>query len=467
MEIANGARWVLECLENAGHEAYLVGGCVRDWVMGRQCADFDIASSALPEQTRALFESMGAQVLLTGEKHGTVTVLAGGPVEVTAFREDGDYADGRHPASVTFTKSIIADLSRRDFTVNAMAYNPHSGLIDPFGGREDAARGILRTVGRPQRRFEEDALRILRGVRFCSVLGLTAQEETAEAMIRSAERLGAVSQERKYAELIKLLKGKNVLTALTEYERVISAVIPELAPCVGFEQHSRHHDFDVYGHICRTVAGVPEETHLRLAALFHDIEKPSCYIKDERGGHFPGHQGKSAQTAGVVLARLRAPKETQVRVVLLVKLHDLPLPEGRGGILRLISRTGAEAFFELMQLKEADERAKRADGKDTERTEAIERTRELAARLIREGACTDRAHLAVRGEDIMSLGIRGAGIGRALEKAFYAVTDGLPNEKRAIMDFLKGEQRGCAPEGAAIKKEGTVQIKEEKDSLSV
>ena len=153
--------------------------------------------------------------------------------------------------------------------------------------------------------------------------------------------------------------------------------------------------------------------------------------------------------------------------MLLVKLHDLPLPEGRGGILRLISRTGEEAFFELMQLKEADERAKRADGRDTERTEAIERTRELAARLIREGACTDRAHLAVRGEDIMSLGIRGAGIGRALERAFYAVTDGLPNEKRAIMDFLKGEQRGCAPEGAAIKKEGTVQIKEEKDSLSV
>ena len=288
LAIPEGVRVLLERLEAAGYEAWCVGGCVRDALLGRTPEDWDVTTSALPEETMAVF---GDQALPTGLKHGTVTVKTGdGPVEVTTYRLDGAYRDHRRPESVAFTASLEEDLARRDFTVNAMALDLRRELRDPFGGRADLARGLLRCVGDPDRRFQEDALRILRGLRFAAALGLEIEPGTAAAVRRNREGLRDIAAERIQVEFFKLLPGKGAAAVLRGYPEVFGVFWPELLPMVGFGQRNRHHCYDVWEHTLHALDAVPGDVVLRCAMLLHDVGKPACFTLDEKGvGHFYGH----------------------------------------------------------------------------------------------------------------------------------------------------------------------------------
>ena len=304
MEIPENVQAVLKTLESAGHEAWCVGGCVRDALLGRSPGDWDVTTSAQPEETLGVF---GPQGLPTGLRHGTVTVKTPeGPVEVTTYRVDGAYRDHRRPESVAFTRSLDEDLARRDFTANAMARNLRGELRDPFGGREDLRRGILRCVGDPDRRFQEDALRILRGLRFAAALGLEIEPGTASAIRRNREGLADIAAERIQTEFFKLLPGKRAAEVLRGYPEVFGVFWPELLPMVGFDQRNRHHCYDVWEHTLRALAASPEDLVLRCAMLLHDVGKPDSFTLDEQGvGHFYGHPAVSRELADRMLRRLK------------------------------------------------------------------------------------------------------------------------------------------------------------------
>ena len=280
-------------LEQAGFACYAVGGCVRDWLLGKQPHDYDLCTAAAPEQTMQVFA--GEKIIETGLKHGTVTVLLQGePIEITTFRTEGNYSDGRRPDSVAFVSDIVQDLARRDFTVNAMAWSPVHGLCDPFGGQEDLHSGIIRCVGDPYERLSEDALRILRALRFAAVLGFSIEPDTARALHELKTQMCHVSSERVTAELLRLLSGRTAGTVLMEYADVITEILPELSPMVGFEQHNPHHKYTVWEHSVRAVEGIRPDGVLRLVMLYHDVGKPAAYSQDERGiGHFYGHPKRS------------------------------------------------------------------------------------------------------------------------------------------------------------------------------
>jgi tRNA nucleotidyltransferase (CCA-adding enzyme) len=276
---------VLTELEAKGFQAFCVGGCVRDCLLGRVPEDWDVTTSALPEQTMALF---GQQAVPTGLRHGTVTVVSGGKgVEVTTFRVDGTYGDNRHPDSVTFTRSLPEDLARRDFTVNAMAMDLRGCIQDPWGGQADLERRCLRCVGEPERRFREDALRVMRGLRFSAVLGFDLEEETAAALVRCRELLRHIAAERLREELVKLLCGPQAAQVLRRWPQVVEVILPEIGPLVGFDQHNRHHCYDVWEHTLHVLDAVEPVPVLRCAALFHDMGKPECFALDERPLHGP------------------------------------------------------------------------------------------------------------------------------------------------------------------------------------
>ncbi len=303
MNIPEPVKSILKALEEHGHAAHCVGGCVRDSLLGREPGDWDVATSALPEETMALFPGRAAP---TGLRHGTVTVREGAlPVEVTTFRTDGRYTDGRHPDSVAFTRSLRDDLSRRDFTVNAMGLDLRGTLTDPFGGQEDLKNRLLRCVGSPEGRFQEDALRILRGLRLAAVLGFSVEEETARALRACRKLLCGVAAERIQIEMTKLLCGPAAAEVLRGFSEVVGTVVPELLPMVGFDQHSRYHCYDVWEHTLHALSEVPAEPVLRWAVLLHDVAKPRCYTRDERGGHFYGHPTVSAGMADAILRRLK------------------------------------------------------------------------------------------------------------------------------------------------------------------
>lgn len=297
MTIPQDALTILQRLNDAGEEAYVVGGCVRDALLGVTPKDWDICTSARPEEMQRIFSGM--HVVETGLKHGTLTVvLHHTPYEVTTFRVDGAYTDHRHPDGVTFVTDVTMDLARRDFTVNAMAYHPVRGLVDAFGGREDLARRLIRCVGRPEARFEEDALRILRALRFASVYDFDIDPETASAIHALYPTMAQVAAERIRVELSKLLCGKGVGRILRDYSDVITFLLPELAPSVGFEQHTPYHRFDVWEHTVRAVEAVAPTEALRLTMLLHDSGKPACFTMDAQGvGHAYGHQKRSTELA--------------------------------------------------------------------------------------------------------------------------------------------------------------------------
>ncbi len=432
MKIPDSVNLILERFAAAGYRAYPVGGCVRDAMLGLTPDDWDLTSDAPPERTLALF---GDAAHPTGLRHGTVTVVSEGrAVEVTTMRRDGAYRDNRHPESVTFTDRIEEDLARRDFTVNAMALSPEGTVIDPFGGRDDLEAGVLRCVGDARRRFDEDALRILRLLRFAAKLGFSVAVPTADAAREKRALLRSVAAERVYAEMNKLLCGAYAAETLLAFPDVLGAVIPEILPCVGFEQKNPHHCFDVWGHTARSVGAVPPLRELRWTMLFHDLGKPLCMTVDSAGvGHFYGHTALSTGIAEEIMARLRFEKALSARVRAQLACFDDVFPPERGAIHREMVRRGKEVTAGLLLTKQADNAAKAPEG--LERAQAPWRAaQEIFDALVKEGACCALSDLAVNGGDMAAVGFRGRAIGAALHKLLCEVAEEkLPNEKEALL----------------------------------
>ena len=428
---------VLQTLERAGHEAYAVGGCVRDILMGKAPHDWDVTTSALPQETMALFDHFA---IPTGLQHGTVTVRSGGlSCEVTTFRTDGDYPDHRHPAAVTFTRSLREDLARRDLTVNAMAMDVRGTLHDPFGGQADIRRRILRCVGEPERRFQEDALRILRTLRFSATLGFVIEEDTHRALRAQCGDLRYVAAERVREELTKLLRGADVLRVLLEDPQVLGMVLPEILPCVGFDQHNRHHCYDVWGHTAHAVAAAPPDPVLRWAMLLHDLGKPRCFTMDEQGvGHFHGHHRPSAEMAETVCRRLRFDKATARQICMLVRYHDRPIPLTEKAIRRAMNQLGVEGLRQLCGVKRADNLAQHPDYRSRQRE--IDEGEAIMDALLEKDACFSLKQLAVNGRDMAALGLEGPAIGQALQTLLEAVIDGkTDNDRAALLALAKAK----------------------------
>ena len=421
----------ITALENAGYAAYAVGGCVRDACLGLTPHDYDLCTSALPLQTEEVFRNY--RLVLAGEKHGTVTVITeGGPVEITTFRTEGGYRDNRHPDWVKFVPDVEGDLARRDYTVNAMAYSPTRGFADPFGGREDLKNHILRAVGEPEARFREDSLRILRGVRFAARFGLVPEETTREAMLSQAQLMENLARERVHDELCKLLLMAKA-EDLTRFAPILAAVIPELAPMIGFDQHSPHHAYDLFTHTAHVVEGVPAQLPLRWAALLHDTGKVTTFTRDAAGrGHFYGHAKESARIAEDVLRRLKAPAALRETAVTLIGKHMTRLQPDRKLLRRQVSRLGFPMVDALFALQKADMGSKGTGEDDGQ--EVFAQVRELLEQLRREDACLSLKDLAVKGDDLMAMGFQGREIGACLNALLeQVVEERLPNEKNALL----------------------------------
>ncbi len=429
MELPSYVNRCLMALEDAGFACYAVGGCVRDAVLGLTPQDYDLCTAATPEQIKAVFAGQG--MVLAGEKHGTVGIITEkGVVEITTFRTEGGYRDNRHPDWVEFVEDVAGDLARRDFTVNAMAYSPVRGFADPFGGREDLKNKVLRAVGDPGQRFREDSLRILRGVRFAVRFGLTPEAQTEKAMKALAPLMENLARERVFDELCKLLP---LVTAeeLCRFAPVLTAVIPELAPMVGFDQHSPHHAYDVYTHTAHVVEATPPELALRWAALLHDTGKIPTFKQDETGrGHFHGHAQVSAKMADEILRRLKAPTALRERVIFLIDKHMVLFSAEKKTLRRQLSRWGLEPMQQLLKLQKADFGSKGVSGEE----QPFDQVEQIIQQIVAENSCLKITDLAVNGHDLMALGIRGKAIGETLEKLLNLVLDEkIPNEKAALL----------------------------------
>lgn len=426
----------IEALTAAGYEAYFVGGCVRDVLLGQAPNDFDVTTSALPEETLSVFE--GFRVIPTGLKHGTVTVLIDDePIEITTFRSDGEYSDHRHPESVTFSRNLSEDLCRRDFTVNAMAYSEKTGLVDLFGGASDLKNGIIRAVGEPEKRFTEDALRILRAARFASQKGFSIEPVTADAMKKCLHLLDYVSAERIFSELKKLLMGKGVLDVMLTHPETVCRAVPALAAAVGFEQNNPHHIYDVYEHTAHAVAFSPENEAIRLAALLHDVGKPLTYSEKDGIGHFYGHTDASLKLAEDTLDALKCDNATKNTVLTLIKYHDPVIEPTEKAVRRALSKLGEPMLCALLDLKSADNLAQSPEC--AKRLEAYEEIRGIIAEIGAKEACLSLKTLAIGGDDLIALGVpKGKLIGKLLNAALERVVDGdLPNEKEALLEFCR------------------------------
>ena len=430
----------ISMLYAAGYEAFLVGGAVRDYVRDNSPAkDWDITTNALPALVESVFS--GYHLIETGLKHGTVTVVIDHePIEITTYRIDGDYSDHRHPDSVHFTRSLKEDLERRDFTMNALAYSPQKGIVDLVGGRKDIEDGIVRCVGDPNHRFQEDGLRMLRALRFASVYGMAIEAETASAIHRNKELLKGIAAERIQVELTKMLCGKGVTKVLEEFSDVIAIPIPEILPMFHFEQRNPHHDKDVWDHTIAVIESITPEPVLRWAALLHDIGKPSCFSLAEEGiGHFFGHSDQSTSMAESILSRLRFDNASKEQIVRLVRYHDMPITADRKPIKRLLSKHGEDATRQLIELHKADTLGQSAICRH--RIAIFEEVSQMINEILQEESCFTLKDLAANGHDMMTLGFQGPTIGRVLQECLDAVLDEqIPNEHEALMAFAKDRQ---------------------------
>ena len=422
IRIPPGAARILRVLEDHGYEAFVVGGCVRDSLLGRNPNDWDITTSALPLQVKALFR----RTIDTGLKHGTVTILMDGePFEVTTYRVDGEYLDGRHPSEVTFTASLQEDLQRRDFTINAMAYSEKKGLQDLFGGLPDLEKGLIRAVGDPAKRFGEDALRIMRAVRFAAQLGYEVEADTVQAMKELAPTLSKISAERIAAELEKLLVSPHPEKLKMAYECGITAVIlPEFDRCMETAQNNPHHKYSVGEHTIVSIGNARPDRILRYTMLMHDMGKPSCKTTDEQGiDHFYGHQEVSAQMANDILRRLKSDNETRRSVSKLVRYHDLTCGLTGKSVRKAISLIGEDLFPLYLEVKDADTRAQ-SDFRFQEKMDYLEEVRLLYRKILEDGDCLSLKDLAVNGKDLIAAGMKpGREIGEVLGAMYRDVID--------------------------------------------
>lgn len=426
----------LRLLQDSGFDAFAVGGCVRDSLLGNEPDDWDITTSALPTETETVFQNY--RLIETGLQHGTVTVILDGmPLEITTFRVDGDYLDARHPESVTFTRTLREDLARRDFTVNTLCWNETDGVVDLFGGIADLQNHILRAVGEPDKRFQEDALRILRGIRFASVLGFTLEEETANSILRNRQLLSAVAAERIRVEFSKLLCGQNAAQILERFHEVIEIFIPELRPLVGCPQNTKYHCFDVFHHTLTALENILPLEIPRLCMFFHDFGKPACRRTDADGtDHFKGHEQKSAEIVEPILRRFRYDNHTVKTVTERIRIHDTKSAVTKVQAKKLLSEIGVENYRALMDIKRADCRGK-ADPHAIDKK--LQKMHALLTEILENNECFSLKQLAVNGNDLKAVGITdGKTIHAVLEKLLLAVIEErCPNEKTALLEYAK------------------------------
>ncbi len=423
-------------LKDAGFESYCVGGCVRDALLGIKPHDYDLTTQATPDQIAQVFSHH--DLVRAGEKHGTIGVVIDHNVyEITTFRTEGGYQDSRHPDWVKFVPTVEEDLARRDFTVNAMAYSPDRGYIDPWGGQADLQAKVLRAVGDPTTRFTEDALRILRGVRFAVRFDLTPEEATAQAMDALAPSLEKIAKERIFDELCKLLLDVTARDLL-RFRNILAQVIPELRDSFDFDQHSPHHIYDVFTHTAYVVESTPRELALRWAALLHDTGKPQAFYRDETGrGHFPSHAKYSAQKAEAILTRLKAPTALREQVVLLIAQHMTQLLPDKRLLRRRLSQHGEATVRQMLALQHADFGSK---GTGTAQEEAVfGQIEDLLAEILAEDACLGLKDLAVNGRDLMQIGFPAdPSLGKCLQHLLEQVLDEqLPNEKQVLLSVAR------------------------------
>ena len=427
----------ISMLERSGFEAFVVGGAVRDLLLGKIVSDFDITTSAFPSEIKEVFS--GYRVIETGIKHGTVTVMIDGePLEITTYRVDGEYEDNRHPKSVTFTRNITEDLARRDFTVNAIAFNPKTNILDPFGGVGDLENGIIRAVGNPYLRFCEDALRILRCVRFASVLGFNVEEETSNGVKALVHLLENVSAERIFSEVKKLVCGKNVGKIMAEYPVVMAKIIPPLEKSIGFEQKSKYHIYDVYEHTYRSLAVSENNLLVRLALLYHDCGKPYVFTEGDDGfRHFIGHQKKSSELAEESLLQLKCDSKTLSSVKTLVLYHDYKLTPEKKCIKRFLSKVSFEEARLIVEIKKADMATHSPEYRFSE-FDAV-KILDIIDEIEREGECVSLKTLAIGGDELMNLGIpKGKIIGEILKELLdLVICEELPNESLMLLEKAK------------------------------
>ena len=428
---------LLSRLRENGFEAYVIGGAVRDILLGKTPGDYDVATSAEPSEVIRVFGEKDSHP--TGISHGTVTVVSEGmPVEVTTFRVDGDYTDSRHPENVKFTRSLEEDVRRRDFTVNALALLADGTVIDYTGGLKDLKNRRLRTVGDPKERFEEDALRILRALRFSAEYGFSIEKSTSDEIFRQKDSLLHLSAERIWKEFSRLICGAFCAPILRKYFDVFSVIMPEIKPMQGFEQNNPHHIFDVWEHTLAALAVIPATPVLRAAILFHDIGKPSCYELGEDGiGHFRGHPKVSAVMTEEILARFKVDTDTKDTVVLLVKAHDVPLEPILKGVRRRLAQYGEEKVRLLLEVKRADISAHSM--KSAYRLKELDRFEKLLDQVIKDQLCFSFASMEIDGKDLIELGIpAGALLGAIKKQLLNEIIDGvLPNEKTALLQRAK------------------------------
>lgn len=432
--IPQGASFVLSRLMDAGYDAYVVGGCVRDTLLGLSPNDWDICTSARPEDMQRIFAD--CRVIETGLQHGTLTVLyEHEPYEVTTFRVDGEYTDHRHPDAVSFVTDVTEDLARRDFTINAMAWNPVRGLVDAFHGQEDLQAGLIRAVGDPTTRFTEDALRILRALRFASRYGFAIEPATAQAIHMLHPTLHDVAAERIHVELVKLLCGTGASDILRAYPDVMATIMPPLASMYGFAQHNPHHIYDVWEHTLHALPHTPPTEVMRLAILLHDSGKPDCFTLDENGiGHMYGHATRSADIADTLLQTLRTDNATRERVTLLVRYHDIPLSPDPKVLRRRLNLLGEDALRQLFALSRADQLGQGTRSVDTIEAEYNALMTALDA-LMAQNACFSLRQLAIGGHDLMAASIpKGRMVGQTLAYLLEEVMEErLSNDRDALL----------------------------------
>ena len=422
IQIPEQVNYILSRLNEAGYEAFVVGGCVRDALLDREPHDWDITTSALPSQVKEIF----GRTIDTGLKHGTVTVMKGGEgYEVTTYRVDGVYEDGRHPKEVTFTPNLREDLQRRDFTINAMAYGVKEGLVDLFGGRQDLENGVIRAVGDPMQRFSEDALRIMRAVRFSAQLGYEIEKETLSAASVLAPNLRKISSERIREELEKTLMSDRPDLLTTAWKAGITKeFLPEFDLCMETPQNNPHHCYTVGEHTLKGVSLIRKDKVLRLTMLLHDAGKPACRTTDEKGiDHFYGHQAKSREMANVILRRLKYDNDTIRKVTVLVGYHDLAVRLTEPAVRKAVVKVGEDLFPLFLEVKQADLLAQSTYQRQ-EKQENLDKLGELYAGIIERGDCLNLKNLAVKGSDILACGVQpGRQVGEILSRMLDEVLD--------------------------------------------
>lgn len=435
MYLPNEVKYTLEKLNKAGFSAYVVGGAVRDALRGQMPHDYDLCTSATPQQMKDVFNL--ERIIETGISHGTITVLINDkPLEITTFRTESNYTDCRRPDSISFVKTIDEDLSRRDFTVNAIAYSPYDGFIDLFNGRSDLENNVLKAVGDADKRFSEDALRILRALRMVSEYGFKIEPKTKNALKERANLLLNISVERISSELMRILCGRYVGRVLREFTDVFSVVLPEILPMKGLDQKNQYHIYDVLEHSIRAVEQVKAEPALRFAALYHDTGKPNCMSIDENGiGHFYSHPKISKKHAELRTEKLKLSNALSDDIIFLVEHHDNFIKDEPHIIRKKLAKFGEQRFRNLIRLQKADCIAR---GTHEEYLTYFIRLEKLVNEVINEKPCLTVKSLAVNGYDLINLGFKGKQIGDILNKMLgFVIENPQDNRKEILLKLVK------------------------------